>query len=260
MHQKETPLDRLAVHSLDELIDQPASVQREHGYADTVQEIHHQPETWIETARRMESHQPLLVAQLTDARIGAFGSGGLVLSGSGSSLYVAECLAMPLQRALKVAVSAVSSGGLLTHLDAHLPVSHGGVVVSFARSGNSPESSAAVDEVLGARPTWHHLIITCNDRGRLARYAGRDGVHALVLDDRTCDRSLVMTSSFTNMAVAGTALGVARPRRGVPCAHRPARGHRRPDPARLRPACRRGLSGISLCGLPRQRRPARRGT
>jgi tagatose-6-phosphate ketose/aldose isomerase len=32
-------------------------------------------------------------------------------------------------------------------------------------------------------------------------------VEALVLDDRTCDRSLVMTSSFTNMAVAGAALG-----------------------------------------------------
>ena len=207
MHQKEAPLDRPPVRSLDDLIDQPSSVQREQGYADTVQEIHHQPETWIETARRMESHQPLLAAQLTDARIGAFGSGGLVLTGSGSSLYVAECLAMPLQRALKVAVSAVSSGGLLTHLDAHLPVSHGGVVVSFARSGNSPESSAAVDEVLGARPAWHHLIITCNDRGRLAQYAGRDGVHVLVLDDRTCDRSLVMTSAFTNMAVAGAALG-----------------------------------------------------
>jgi tagatose-6-phosphate ketose/aldose isomerase len=207
MHQNEAPLERLPLRSLDELIERPASVQREYGYAHTAQEIHHQPETWIETAQRMESHQPLLVRQLTDARVGLFGSGGLVLTGSGSSLYVGECLAIPLQRALRVSVNAVPSGGLLTHLDSYLPVSHGGVVVSFARSGNSPESSAAVDEVLGARPAWHHLIITCNDRGRLARYAGRDRVHALVLDDRTCDRSLVMTSSFTNMTVAGTALG-----------------------------------------------------
>jgi tagatose-6-phosphate ketose/aldose isomerase len=155
----------------------------------------------------MESHQPSLERQLAEARIGSSGSGGLVLTGSGSSLYVGECLAIPLQRALKAPVNAIPSGGLLTHLDAYLPVSDGGVVVSFARSGNSPESSAAVDEALGARPAWHHLIITCNDRGRLARYGGRDRVQALVLDDRTCDRSLVMTSSFTNMTVAGTSLG-----------------------------------------------------
>jgi tagatose-6-phosphate ketose/aldose isomerase len=207
MQPKETPLERPPLRSLDDLIDRSATIQREYGYAHTAQEIHHQPETWLETAERMESHQPVLERLLAEARIGPSGSGGLVLTGSGSSLYVGECLAIPLQRALKVAVNAVPSGGLLTHLDAYLPVSNGGVVVSFARSGNSPESTAAVDEVLGARPAWHHLIITCNDRGRLARYAGRDRVHALVLDDRTCDRSLVMTSSFTNMMVAGTALG-----------------------------------------------------
>jgi tagatose-6-phosphate ketose/aldose isomerase len=207
MHQNETQVERAPVRSLDELIEQPAGVQREFGYAHTAHEIHHQPETWIETARGMERHQAVFVRQLADARVGAPGSGGVVLTGSGSSLFVGECLAIPLQRALKVAVNAVPSGGLLTHLDAYLPVSDGGLVVSFGRSGNSPESSAAVDEVLGARPAWHHLIITCNDRGRLAGYAGCDRVEALVLDDRTCDRSLVMTSSFTNMAVAGAALG-----------------------------------------------------
>jgi tagatose-6-phosphate ketose/aldose isomerase len=129
-----------------------------------------------------------------------------VLTGSGSSLYVGECLVVPVQRALRLPVSAVTSGELLTHQDAYLAATRRGVVVSFARSGDSPESSAVVDEVLAARPAWHHLIITCNGAGRLARYGGRDGVRALVLDDRTCDRSLVMTSSFTNMAVAGSVL------------------------------------------------------
>src|SRR4051794_26112945 len=115
MRHKDTSLDHLPLRSLDELIEQTPSVQQQYGYGHTAQEIHHQPETWIETARRMEGHEPLLVRQLTDARIGAFGSGGLVLTGSGSSHYVGECLAIPLQRALKVAVNAVPSGGLLTH-------------------------------------------------------------------------------------------------------------------------------------------------
>ena len=206
MHQHDMRVDRRPLRSLAELIASPAEVQRQFGYAHTALEIHHQPETWIETARRVEVDQPVLARQLADAGVTPAGSGALVLTGSGSSLFVGECLAVPIERALQVPVSAVASGGLLTDLDGYLPAGRSGVLASFARSGNSPESSAAVDEVLRARPAWHHLIITCNDAGRLARYDGRDRVHALVLDDRTCDRSLVMTSSFTNMAVAGSAL------------------------------------------------------
>jgi tagatose-6-phosphate ketose/aldose isomerase len=207
MRSSDTSIDRppLRPHSLAELIERPADVQRQFGYGHTAREIDHQPETWIDTARRLEAYEPLLADWLTQAGVGPSASGGLVLTGSGSSLYVGECLVVPIQRALRVPVSAVPSGELLTHLDAHLAARRG-LVVSFARSGDSPESSAAVDEVLAARPAWHHLIITCNGVGRLASYDGRAGVRALVLDDRTCDRSLVMTSSFTNMTVAGSAL------------------------------------------------------
>ena len=208
MQPTDTSLDwsPLEPRSLAELMERPAGVQRQFGYAHTVAEIDHQPATWIETARRVDACQPVLAQQLTEAGVTASGSGGLVLTGSGSSLYVGECLAVPIQRALQVPVSAVPSGALLTHLDAYLPAARSGVIMSFARSGDSPESAATVDEVLAARPAWHHLIITCNGAGRLASYDGRDRVRALVLDDRTCDRSLVMTSSFTNMTVAGSAL------------------------------------------------------
>ena len=192
--------------SLADLIAQPLDLQRRLGYAHTAQEIHHQPETWIDTARRVESREAALADQLGRAGVTRSGPGSVVLTGSGSSLFVGECLAIPIQRALEVPVSAVPSGALLTHLDGHLPPARDGLLVSFARSGNSPESSAAIEEVLRARPAWHHLIITCNGAGRLARYGSRDRVQALVLDDRTCDRSLVMTSSFTNMTVAGAAL------------------------------------------------------
>ena len=206
MYQQETRVDHDSFRSLSALMAQPPDDQRRLGYAHTAQEIHHQPETWIETASRVESRDAALRDQLGRAGVTPAGPGSVVLTGSGSSLFVGECLAIPIQRALDVPVSAVPGGALLTHLDGHLPEARPGLLVSFARSGNSPESAAVVEEVLRARPAWHHLIVTCNDRGRLARYETRDRVHALVLDDRTCDRSLVMTSSFTNMAVAGSAL------------------------------------------------------
>jgi tagatose-6-phosphate ketose/aldose isomerase len=84
--------------------------------------------------------------------------------------------------------------------------------VSFSRSGDSPESSGLVQSLLDADPAIHHLLICCNPKGRLARKWGADGtdkdprVRVLTLDERCCDRSLVMTSSFTSMAVAGLGL------------------------------------------------------
>jgi tagatose-6-phosphate ketose/aldose isomerase len=69
-----------------------------------------------------------------------------------------------------------------------------------------------VQHLLEQEPGIDHLVISCNANGRLAKLWGSDGadrargVHVLVLDERTCDRSLVMTSSFTSMAVAGLSL------------------------------------------------------
>jgi len=83
--------------------------------------------------------------------------------------------------------------------------------VSLARSGNSPESRAVVDWLLECRPHARHLFITCNREGALATsYRDRPGVRVVVLDEKTNDRSLVMSSSFTNLALAGRALGSVR--------------------------------------------------
>jgi tagatose-6-phosphate ketose/aldose isomerase len=191
------------MNALADLLVRPLAEQIQHGYAHTAREIAQQPDTWLETARAAVASRPTLRELLRAADVRPGGAGLVILTGSGSSLYVAECAAMPLQQALQTPVRAVSSGQMLTHLDGCLPPDRPGLCVSLARSGDSPESAAVVDQVLAARPACQHLIITCNGAGRLAtRYAGRTGVARLILDDRTCDRSLVMTSSFTNMVLA----------------------------------------------------------
>jgi tagatose-6-phosphate ketose/aldose isomerase len=82
-------------------------------------------------------------------------------------------------------------------------------MVSVARSGNSPESVAAVEIALRERPSVRHLVITCNEEGALARLARAETgrAHSLVLNPRTNDRGLAMTSSFTSMVIAS--LGIA---------------------------------------------------
>jgi tagatose-6-phosphate ketose/aldose isomerase len=170
------------------------------GYGHTLREIAQQPVTWVETAARMRALLPVVEESLD-------GVSAVVFTGSGSSIYAAECVAPCLQRGLGIPVSAVPAGLILTHPETCLPPTGPFLVVSLARSGNSPESRAVVDWLLESRPQARHLFITCNGEGALATsYRDRPDVRTIVLDDRTNDRSLVMTSSFTNMVLAGRAL------------------------------------------------------
>jgi D-galactosamine 6-phosphate deaminase/isomerase len=179
--------------------------QEARGYTHTLREIVQQPLTWLETASGLEGRASVLASQL--ARLAAPAGGSILLTGSGSSVYAGECLAPALQAALRLPVQAVSAGTLLTHPNGSLPPTGASLLVSFARSGNSPESCGVLDSVRELSPGTHHLVITCNGQGRLATSSRGDArVETVVLDDKTCDRSLVMTSSFTNMALAGRLL------------------------------------------------------
>jgi len=191
---------------LERLLACSPEEQERRGYAHTLREICQQPVTWLETGAIASASLPLLRAAL--ARVADNGaSGAIVLTGSGSSVYAGECLAPTLQAALRAPVLAVSAGEVLTNPLGSLPPRGPFLLVSLARSGNSPESCGVLDSVRESMSGGQHLVITCNRQGRLATsYAGDPRVSTLVLGDATCDRSLVMTSSFTNMVLAGLLL------------------------------------------------------
>ncbi|MBS0571003.1 MAG: SIS domain-containing protein [Proteobacteria bacterium] len=191
-----------ASRELDRLLTAGDDQRRQAGYADTLCEILQQPQTWRETAALLAD--PAAMAALAHAS--AARPEYIILTGSGSSAHIGECLAAGLQAALGVPCRAIPAGDLLTDLRGMLVPGHG-LIVSIARSGDSPESAAVVDAILAAAPQCAHLVITCNAAGKLAtRYGEQLRVRALVLDARTNDRSLVMTSSFTNLLLAGGAL------------------------------------------------------
>jgi tagatose-6-phosphate ketose/aldose isomerase len=200
-------LAHLAARSgeLAALLREPQADQERQGYRHTLREIAQQPITWIETAESVAARVATLERELR--LLG--GSGTIALTGSGSSLYAGECLSPALQAALRLPVQAVAAGMALTHPAGFLPPSGACLLVSFARSGNSPESCGVLDAVREAYPACRHLVITCNGQGRLATsYRDDPRVSTVVLDDKTHDRSLVMTSSFTNMVLAGRLLAL----------------------------------------------------
>ncbi len=192
------------------LLGRPASERHERGYEHTLREIAQQPVTWIETARALSTEADRLGGVLEAVGIPG-GRGSIILTGSGSSLYAGECLALPLQEALGVSVQAIPAGTLLTHPHGSVPPADAYLVVSLARSGNSPESRAVVESLLARDGRGRHLVITCNRGGALVTgFARHPRVASVVLDEKTEDKSLVMTSSFTNMVLAGRFLAWTR--------------------------------------------------
>jgi tagatose-6-phosphate ketose/aldose isomerase len=127
----------------------------------------------------------------------------VILTGAGSSAYAALAVAdaWPGARAIPTTDLLLQSA---SEIELAMPsFAKAGMLISFARSGDSPESVAVVERVQRFFPAVQHLAIVCNAEGRLAR---TPGVKAICLDPRTNDRSLAMTSSFSNLALGGLAL------------------------------------------------------
>jgi len=137
----------------------------------------------------------------------------VIMTGAGTSAFIGECLAPHLSAALPCRVEAIPTTDLVCSPRLYLEAETPTLLVSCARSGNSPESVAALtlaDELVGE---IHHLAITCNPDGALARRIGTAGNGiAILLPEETNDRSFAMTSSFTCMMYAALVAlcGIAR--------------------------------------------------
>jgi tagatose-6-phosphate ketose/aldose isomerase len=65
---------------------------------------------------------------------------------------------------------------------------------------------AVLKKAFATYPRIQHLIVTCNENGKMARLGDRNNVFSFVLDDEVNDRGLAMTSSFSNMVIVAQAL------------------------------------------------------
>lgn len=191
-------------NSLQALLQLPDHEKAERGLQHTPREIGQQPETWKTTYQRCQDLHRDLQAALDRAGIGA-SSPSVYLIGAGTSDYVGRALVPLLRRRWGGEVWAVPSTTLLTDFEEFHRLDRNHLWVSFSRSGDSPEGVALLQRALEQHPEVQHLVITCNQRGTMAQLCARypDRALAVILDDAVNDRGLAMTSSFTNMVVAG---------------------------------------------------------
>ena len=129
-----------------------------------------------------------------------------ILTGAGTSSFIGEILAPYLSAKLPCRVEAIATTDLVCAPYLYFEPRTPTLLVSFGRSGDSPESVAAVDLADQVVADVHHLAITCNPNGALARKLATSGKgRAILLPEETNDRSFAMTSSFSCMLYAALA-------------------------------------------------------
>ena len=165
----------------------------------TIREIEHQPRMWRETFRIIEERQADIEKFAAQSQIDR--STRIVLTGAGTSAFVADTAACLFMRDGYGQARSVATTDIVSAPASFLSPEDK-IFISFARSGNSPESVAAYHIARKFCKDARHLMITCNPEGSLAREADPEKDLVIVLPDGTNDRSLAMTSSFTSMLIA----------------------------------------------------------
>lgn len=160
-------------------------------------EVNQQPGAWLSAADFIISKKNEIAEILAQGE-------QIILSGAGTSDYVGRSVETLLRHRLGKDVKSRPSTDLVTDPEGLFPQKPF-VLVSFARSGNSPEGNAAFNLANQLRPEYaHHIVVTCNPEGELARLAKESKTPALLLlmPPETNDKALAMTSSYSSMVVA----------------------------------------------------------
>lgn len=176
----------------------------------TAREIAQQPAVWPEIEALVAGQRAAL-----DAFLGPLLSRPnlrIVLTGAGTSAFIGECL-VPAMLGAGLRAEAVPTTDLVSGPRQFLQPQVPTLLVSFGRSGSSPESVAAVKLADQLVDDVYHLVITCNADGELCQLSqGRSNAHVILLPDATHDRGFAMTTSFTSMLLAAAgAFGVLPP-------------------------------------------------
>ena len=175
----------------------------------TAKEISHQPALWRNLAEILDNQldsqnanlRAFLDLLLVEPKL------RIILTGAGTSAFVGDAAAPFIQANNRFNVASIPTTDLVSNPTEYLDPESPTLLVSFARSGNSPESVAAVELVDQLVEKSYHLFLTCNPEGKLSRHAISHGnAFCLHMPDGSNDQSFAMTSSFSCMLMAAISI------------------------------------------------------
>jgi tagatose-6-phosphate ketose/aldose isomerase len=167
----------------------------------TEAEILGQPELWLKLWDNYQSVKlglhNYLYSFLEDKNV------RIILTGAGTSAFIGDVLLGLFSQSFQNPISAAATTDLITHPELYFSKSNKYLLISFARSGNSPESSQVIVLSEELSKQVHHLIITCNPESELTRTVSDKNHFTFLMPPEADDKGLAMTGSFTTMLLAG---------------------------------------------------------
>ncbi len=167
----------------------------------TAVEIYGQPELWLETLNIVESNREkidkFIKENLNKEKI------RVIFTGAGTSAYVGDIVSSYLNKEKEYIYESIPTTDIVSNPNIYLKKDIPTLMVSFARSGNSPESVAAIELANQLVDDICHIFITCNKDGKLAEISkDEEKVLLLLMPEKSNDKGFAMTSSFSCMATA----------------------------------------------------------
>lgn len=174
------------------------------GAAITAPEIYQQPGLWEEAYDLYLEKRDAIQAFLGGIR-DKHEHVHVIFTGAGTSDFVGQSIANYLNQVsdLKaIRFSTVGSVELVSRPQDYLQEDIATILVSFARSGNSPESLAAIENAKKLVKDLYQVTITCAPDGKLALAAAGDETNLLLLQPAgSNDKGFAMTGSYTCMGL-----------------------------------------------------------
>lgn len=167
-------------------------------------EINQQSELWSETIEIMRRKEKEIQKFLME-----FDGNPprVIFTGAGTSEFVGNSITSYLNKKSQYRIESIATTDIVSTPDLYLNRSEATILVSCARSGNSPESVGAVRLVDQLVDDIYHIFLTCNPDGKLANYAkGKDNVLSILMPEKSNDKGFAMTGSFTCMCLSGIIL------------------------------------------------------
>ena len=163
----------------------------------TAKEISQQPGLWEKTYELALQNKNSITQFLQSLFIKP--TLDIIFSGAGTSAFIGNSLKGIFQKNTQLRTRSIATTEIVTHPHYYFSKQNPTLLVSFARSGDSPESIAAFNLANEFCDSIYHLVITCNQDGRLATSADSKNSLVIVLPPETNDQGLAMTGSFTSM-------------------------------------------------------------
>ena len=174
----------------------------------TTREIHQQPAVWKELASSFFEQQGIF-KEFLESIYNKHDNIRVILTGAGTSAFVGDTLVPELarQNQKNIQFESIPTTDIVSNPTEYLFKDTPTILVSFARSGNSPESVATVSLGQEIVNDFYQVVITCNKDGKLVEnIQGDKNRITMLMPERANDQSLAMTSSFTSMIIAAYAL------------------------------------------------------